>query len=167
MLVAPEMNQCGPGVLDSARGGAGSMQIEIILLSPENAGSLTRIAPDVFDDDIDGEQLQAFLDDPRHLMFLAVKDETVVGMASAVELLHPDKKPQMFINEVGVAPDYRRSGIGRRLVDAVLRQAESRGCTYAWLGTEVDNISGQSCFGSVRTPDAPPQPFLLYEWDLK
>jgi len=99
-------------------------------------------------------------------MFLAIDGKTVVGMASSVEYFHPDKAPQLWINEVGVTMTHRRQGIGRRLVEALILEAEERGCTYAWLGTDADNVSGKACFGSV--PDGEePQPFLLYEWDLE
>ncbi len=140
-------------------------QIEIRKLSHDNAGLLRQTAQDVFDHPIEAPQLQKFLDDPRHVMMLAVDGNTVVGMASAFEYFHPDKKPQLFINEVGVAPTHRRRGIGRDLVTALLNEAGSRECVFAWLGTDVDNKPAQACFASVAGA-ASPQPFLLYEWDL-
>ena len=142
------------------------MNIDIRRLDPDSAGLLQRIAPDVFDYQIDPAQLQAFLDDDRHIMVIAVDDDTVVGMASAVEYFHPDKDPQMWINEVGVASTHRKQGIGRRLVVALLEVAQERGCESAWLGTDVDNEAAQACFGSVHDGERP-QAFLLYEWDLE
>ena len=53
--------------------------------------------------------------DPRHLMLVAIEDDLVVGMASAVEYFHPDKPPQMWINEVVVSPAWQRRGTGRAL----------------------------------------------------
>jgi len=141
------------------------MVIDIQLLTPGNTGLLNKIAPDVFDHNIEQSYLTAFIDDPRHIMYVAVESNTVVGMASGVEYFHPDKPPQLWINEVGVASTHRRLGIGRKLVEAMVSFAEDRDCVYAWLGTDADNISAQACFGSV--PDVEePQPFLLYEWDL-
>ncbi len=134
-------------------------------MSHANADLLRHVAPDVFDNPIEAPELQKFLDDPRHIMMLAVDDNTVVGMASAFEYFHPDKKQQLFINEVGVAPTHRRRGIGRDLVAALLDEARTRGCVFAWLGTDVDNRPAQACFASV-TGVASPEPFLLYEWDM-
>ncbi len=140
--------------------------VEIVRLSAENSSLLGNLAPEVFDEKIHPEFLSAFVNDERHTMFLAVERECVVGMASAVEYFHPDKAPQLWINEVGVASTHRRRGIGRQLVLAMIAEAEERKCTYAWLGTEDDNDSGKACFSSV--PDVEkPQPFLLYEWDLE
>ena len=141
------------------------MNVDIRLLSKKNSAILERIAPDVFDNPIDARQLRAFLDDRRHIMFVAVDEDTVVGMASAVEYFHPDKKPQLWINEVGVASTHRRLGIGRSLVGALLDEAEDRGCVFAWLGTDIDNKAAQACFGSVPEGEKP-HTFLLYEWDL-
>jgi len=142
------------------------MITDIRLLSQSNAALLENIAPDVFDNAIDPKSLAAFLDDPRHIMFVAINDGVVVGMASAFEYFHPDKPPQMFVNEVGVSPAYQRRGIGRKLVEALLHAARTRGCVFAWLGTATDNIPGQACFASVPGV-AKPQPFLLYEWNLE
>lgn len=143
-----------------------AMEFDIHLLTSANSELLNRIGPKVFDNPIDAFQLRAFIDDARHVMLLAVDDGTVVGMASAVEYFHPDKQPQLWINEVGVASTHRRQGIGRRLVEALVRIAEERVCIFAWLGTDVENIAAQACFKSV--PDVEePQPFLLYEWDIE
>ena len=99
-------------------------------------------------------------------MVVAVDNDTVIGMASAVEYFHPDKQPQLWINEVGVAATHRKRGIGRRMVQALLEVANERGCTFAWLGTDIDNEAAQACFGAVPEVEKP-QPFLLYEWDLE
>ena len=138
----------------------------IILLSEANRGVLDRVAPDVFDEPVRREYLNMFLADPRHVMFVAVDTEIVVGMVSGVEYFHPDKSPQLWINEVGVAPAYRRRGIGRRLTEAMIAEAERRGCTYAWLGTDIKNVPAQRCFESTADVEAP-QSFLLYEWGLQ
>ena len=142
------------------------MAVVVVRLSAENTTLLNRIADDVFDGPIDQQQLAAFVTDPRHLMMLAVEDDTVIGMASGVEYFHPDKPPQMWINEVGVASAHRRRGIGRALTASLVQEAKTRGCVYAWLGTDQDNEAGQACFGSVPGVDSP-RPFLLFEWDFE
>ncbi len=141
------------------------MSIDIYLLDSANAQMLSRVESDVFDHAIDPRQLQRFLDDPRHVMAFAVSDELVVGMASAVEYYHPDKKPQLWINEVGVAPAHQNRGIGRRLVQALIDEAKNRNCVFAWLGTDSGNKPARACFGSVPGGEEP-QAFLLYEWNI-
>lgn len=142
------------------------MTLQIIPLNKTNAGCLDTLAPDVFDNAIEPAQLEKFIDDPRHLMMLAIEDGAVVAMASAVEYFHPDKKPQLWINEIGVTPNKRRRGIGKRLIEALVKDAASRGCVYVWVGTQTGNTAAQATFASVPDAEAP-QPFLLYEWDLQ
>ncbi len=142
------------------------MSVGIQRLNSKNSELLNRIGPEVFDYPIDQDQLQAFLSDERHFMVVAVDEGTVVGMASAVEYFHPDKPPQFWINEVGVASTHRKRGIGRSLVEELKGIAKKRGCVYAWLGTDKKNKAAQRCFGSVPNGEAP-QEFLLYEWDLE
>ena len=136
------------------------------MLTAENVALLDTVATDVFDFEIRPESLRAFLNDDRHVLFLAVCNDEVVGMASGVEYFHPDKPPQFWINEVGVGRDHRRQGIGRCLVRALIDYATEHGCAYAWLGTDESNVAGQACFGSVRDGEAPER-FLLYEWELQ
>ncbi|MEL7186313.1 MAG: GNAT family N-acetyltransferase [Pseudomonadota bacterium] len=134
-------------------------------LDSDTARRLDRLHPEVFDNAIVPEQLRAFIDDPRHLLFMAIVDDVVVGMASGVEYFHPDKRPNLWINEVGVAPDFQCRGIGRALVGELLDAARSRGCKEAWLGTEPDNDAANACYRAV--PDVEDaEPFLLYEWEL-
>ena len=139
------------------------MAIDYVLLDATEVHRLDKLAPDVFDGPIDATQLAAFVASPNHLMILAVDGDTVVGMLSAMEYLHPDKAPQMWINEVGVTPASRRLGIGRALVGRLLDIAKARGCAGAWLGTESDNAAAQRCYAAVPNGKAP-EPFLLYEW---
>lgn len=145
--------------------GTGGGDWRIVPLEPATQDLLDRIEADVFDGPIRPEARAAFLADPRHLMMLAEAGGRVVGMASGTELLHPDKRPQLFINEVGVAPAWRRRGIGRALVATLLEAARARGCDGAWLGTATDNADGNACFSSV--PGATQgETFVLYEWAL-
>jgi aminoglycoside 6'-N-acetyltransferase I len=96
-------------------------------------------------------------------MVVAVHDGVVVGMVSAVDYVHPDKAPQLWINEVGVAPSHRRQGIGRRLLDAMLAHGRALGCTEAWLGTEEDNAAARRLYESAGSAA---EPFVLYSFRL-
>jgi aminoglycoside 6'-N-acetyltransferase I len=113
--------------------------VTVRLLAAGDAAALDNVADDVFDDDLDPELVREFLDDPRHHLVVAIDAGLVVGMASGVHYVHPDKPPQMFINEVGVATSHRRRGIGRRLLVELLARARQLGCTEAWVATELDN----------------------------
>ncbi|HEX8393399.1 MAG TPA: GNAT family N-acetyltransferase [Longimicrobium sp.] len=139
------------------------VNVEILLLGPDSLGVLDRVADDVFDEPVHPRWARAFLDDERHHMLVAVEGGVVVGMISAVDYVHPDKAPQLWINEVGVATSHRRRGIARRLMDAMLEHGRTLGCTEAWLGTETDNVAARRLYESVGSK---PEPFVLYFFPL-
>jgi aminoglycoside 6'-N-acetyltransferase I len=126
-----------------------SADIEIRLLGAGDAGVLARVAPDVFDYAVDPRWSSAFLADPRHHLAVALDGDTVVGMVSAVDYVHPDKAPELWINEVGVAPSHHRRGIARRLLDAMLEHGRSLGCTEAWVLTEETNAAARRLYESA------------------
>ena len=121
----------------------------IHLLGPDDVAILSNVAPDVFDNPIDADWTAEFLTDPRHHMVVAMLDGQVVGMASAVHYLHPDKEPELWINEVSVAPAYQRRGIGKQLMQALLAHGRTLGCREAWLGTELDNTAARRLYAAV------------------
>ena len=116
------------------------MPIEIRILRQEDASILDHVAPDVFDDPIVPQALQAFLDSPHHHLVVATDEGMVVGFASAVQYVHPDKpRPELWVNEVGVSPAHQNRGVGKALMQALLKAARSAGCSEAWVLTERNN----------------------------
>lgn len=123
--------------------------ITIHRVSAANATLLLHVDDDVFDHAVDPLFLREFLDTPSNVLFVAVDDDVVVGMATGLTYVHPDKPRAIFINEVGVSAKYRRRGIGRRLVAAILEWGQSEGCSEAWVATEVDNVAARSLYRSL------------------
>jgi ribosomal protein S18 acetylase RimI-like enzyme len=136
------------------------------LLDTSEVAVLERVAPDVFDDQVNPHYAQEFMQDPRHHLAVAVTPEgLVIGMASGVHYLHPDKAPTMFINEVGVSAAWEGQGIGRRLVAALLHRASVLGCADAWTATEPDNHGAQALYtrcGGVKDPS----PFVMFTFPV-
>ena len=137
--------------------------IELRLLREGDEGVLSNVDPDVFDNPVDPRWTAEFFADPRHHIIVALDGDLVVGMCTSFHYVHPDKPPQMFINELGVAGSHRRRGIGRSLVEAMLAHARTLGCTEAWLGTEEDNVPARRLYEGVI---APGEKFYLYELDF-
>ena len=84
------------------------MASEIKILQPGDDHVLMNVAAEVFDNPINAALTKEFLEDPRHHIAVAIDDEQVVGFASGIHYVHPDKPPELWINEVGVAPTHRR-----------------------------------------------------------
>jgi aminoglycoside 6'-N-acetyltransferase I len=123
--------------------------ITIHLLTPDDATLLNNVAPGVFDNPIDPRWSAEFMADPRHHLVLALDGDLVVGMASAVDYVHPDKSPELWVNEVGVAPTHQNQGIGRRMLQALFAHGRMLGCTEAWLGTEETNTAARRMYAAV------------------
>jgi len=122
---------------------------EIRLLGSADASVLNNVASGVFDNAIDTRWTSEFLADPRHHIAVALQGEQVVGMASAVHYVHPDKPPELWVNEVGVAPSYQGMGIGKRLLAALFAHGKSLGCAEAWVGTEESNVAARRLYAAA------------------
>ena len=118
-------------------------------LGPGDAAVLDRVAPEVFDHAVDPRWTAEFLADPRHHLVVAIDGDTVVGFASGVHYVHPDKPPELWVNEVGVAPSHQRRGIGRAVVAALFAHGRTLGCREAWLGTEHDNAPARALYAAL------------------
>ncbi len=126
------------------------MTVTVRMLGPADADVLSAVAEDVFDNEVDARHTREFLDDPRHHMAVALDGTLVVGMASAVHYVHPDKGPELWINEVGVAAPYRGRRIARQLMEALFARGRELGCTEAWLGTEPANDAARKAYAAAR-----------------
>ena len=116
------------------------MTVEIRILRPEDESILDNIGPDLFDDPLDQQATRAFLADPRHHIVVAIDAGVVVGFVSAVHYVHPDKAaPELWINEVAVAPTGRGRGIGKAMLASLLEHARTLGCGEAWVLTDRSN----------------------------
>jgi len=140
-----------------------STPVDILELGMDGIAVLDRVADGVFDHAIDPHWSREFLADQRHHLIVALENGIVVGMISAVNYVHPDKAPQLWINEVGVASSHRRRGIGRRMLETMLARGQALGCTEAWLGAEEDNLPARRLYESVQSSA---EPFVLYSFPL-
>ena len=136
--------------------------IEIRLLGPGDWNLLNNVAVDVFDDPIVESSAQEFLTDPRHRLVVALDNDLVVGFVSAVIYVHPDKSaPELWINEIGVAPPHHRQGIGKALMRAILEDAKRSGCSEAWVLTERENLSAMAMYRSTGGEESSPDPVMF------
>ncbi len=125
------------------------MAIEIKLLSSNDVGILLSVARGVFDNPVDPGMTNTFLNDPRHHLVVAVEDGLVVGFVSAVHYIHPDKpRPELWINEVAVAPTHQGRGLGRDLLRSTLEAGRKNGCGEAWVLTDRSNTPAMRLYSS-------------------
>jgi ribosomal protein S18 acetylase RimI-like enzyme len=134
-------------------------------LTIEDLPLLMNAAQDVFDNPVDESFAREFLSDPRHHLVAAVVEDRVVGFASAVHYIHPDKPPELWIDEVGVAPSHQGRGIGRAIMEKILKLGRELGCRNAWVLTDRGNEPANRLYRSVGG-ETGEEGTVMYEFDL-
>lgn len=125
------------------------MAIEVKILHSGDQKALMNVAAEVFDNLINPEFAREFLEDPRHHIAVAIDEGVVVGFASGVHYIHPDKPPELWINEVAVAPTHRRRGLGKAVMNALLDVGRTHRCTVAWVLTDRYNAAAMRLYTSI------------------
>ena len=90
----------------------------------------------------------------RHCFYLVAEahtdalggDPLVVGYAG---LLAPRGSGDADIQTIAVHPDFRRHGLGRRLMDALLEEAEARNARRIFLEVRADNPHAIALYSSL------------------
>lgn len=133
------------------------------ILGADEATLLEDVAADVFDGPVDARYAAEFVADPRHHIAVAIVEGAVVGMASAVHYVHPDKPPELWINEVGVAPGFQRQGFATRLIETLKEHGAALGCATAWVLTDEENAPANALY---RALGGNAERAVLYEFRL-
>lgn len=141
------------------------MNIEIRNLGQGDEDILKNVASDVFDNELKENLVIEFLADSRHHIVVAIDEDLVVGFASGVHYVHPDKPPELWINEVGVAPTHQRQGIGKKLLQAMFFKAKSLGCHQAWVLTDRSNTPAMGLYASVKESQTP-EDVVMFNFNL-
>lgn len=122
------------------------MAIQIQLLQAGDLHVLSRVADDVFDEAIDPKLTEEFLKDPRHHIAVGIEDGVVVGFASAVHYHHPDKPPELWINEVATSSAHQRRGVALAVLNTLFDLGRRLGCKESWVLTDDDNTAARALY---------------------
>jgi GNAT superfamily N-acetyltransferase len=139
--------------------------VEILVLGAGDEAVLADVAPDVFDGPVHPRLAEEFLADPRHHIAVARDDGRVVGFASAVHYVHPDKPPELWVNEVGVAPTHQGRGLARRLLESLFDAARKAGCVQAWVLTDRSNVAAMRLYSALHGTEADGET-VMFEFQL-
>lgn len=130
----------------------GPSDVEVVLA----AGAL-------FDNAPEQAWTRRFLSEPGHHLLLARVDGTPAGFVTGVEIAHPDKDVEMLLYELGVDEAFRRRGIGRELVQALLALASKRGCRAMWVPIDADDAVAEATYRSAGAQTKEATAILTWE----
>jgi ribosomal protein S18 acetylase RimI-like enzyme len=119
--------------------------MDIRVLRPGDDG-LVAAASHLFDGPARPDATARFLAEEGHHLLVAYEEGRAVGFVSGVEVTHPDKGTEMLIYELAVDEPFRRSGIGRALVEQLGTLARTAGCYGMWVVTDHDNEAARATY---------------------
>lgn len=106
-------------------------------------------AGQLFDGPARPDQTRRFLSEPGHHLLLAYQDGEPVGFASGIEVVHPDKPPEMMLYEIAVDEAHRRRGIARALVERLTVLARDRGCASVFVFADDPDPAAHAFYAAL------------------
>ena len=118
------------------------MDIQITDASKRHLKDLVKLEQSCFSSPWTREQLLAAYPDERHVLLVA---ETDTGSAFGyVGMMHV--LDEGYISNVAVAPEYRRQGIGDRLIESMLARAEALELSFVTLEVRESNVPAPALY---------------------
>jgi len=95
----------------------------------------------------DPEAVRTYLADVRNVLLLAFEGNEPVGFLRATELAQlTSRRRQMFLYEIGVDEGFRRRGVGKALVNALLTDCRARGFAEVFVLTDPANVAAVALY---------------------
>jgi ribosomal protein S18 acetylase RimI-like enzyme len=124
-----------------------SAEIIVKRLHYDDLDLLSHAVEDVFDNEIDIETAAAFLTDQSNVLLVAIVDGKLVAQLAAVILRRVDAHPELYIDNLGVAPPYQRRSIASQLLGAARDLGSRLGCGTTWALTGPTNEAACHLYG--------------------
>lgn len=97
---------------------------------------------------------------PKAIVLLAKTQGVFTGLLTAFENFSTfTVRPMINIHDVIVLKAYRKNGIGRCLMNALIREAEQRNCSRVTLEVRSDNLKAQNLYLDLGFQETEPGMF--------
>ncbi len=116
------------------------------------------------DERVSAGALRSYLRDTRNIFFLAMEDGAGLGYLPGTALRQiRSNRLQMLLYEIGVTAPYRRRGVGRALITALLDYCRSRQFDEIFDLTDPGNLAAVRLYRSTGAkPETPADRMLVY-----
>lgn len=101
----------------------------------------------------------------RPCFFVAATQGRVVGFANAVQFRRGLGYRRSFEHSIGLAPEARRQGIGRALLQAVEDSLRAKGAGSLWAGVSGENLDGIDFHRALGFTDIARLPRVGWKFD--
>lgn len=112
--------------------------------------------------------IDARLEHNESVIFVALDGDKPVGFTQLYPKYSSARLTKNWIlNDLFVDNDYRKQGIGEKLIKTAMNFAKTQGSTFVQLETAVDNFTAQSLYEAIGfKKQEPDNEFFLYRIDI-
>jgi ribosomal protein S18 acetylase RimI-like enzyme len=104
--------------------------------------------------------IQGLKNHPSKLVYLAFADDRFIGLVNCfVNFATFTVKPFINIHDVIVTREWRNKGVGRKILQYVLKVADETGCSKVTLEVREDNVNARALYNSLGFHDAEPKQY--------
>jgi ribosomal protein S18 acetylase RimI-like enzyme len=112
---------------------------------------------EILDEPWDATQGERFLRNPDNALFLAFAGNRVAGFLTGYRLQRLDKnRAEVLLYEIEVHAEFRRRGIGKKLIAALNLWAAEVEAFQSWVLTYSDNPAAMALYKSMEGEEDPP-----------
>lgn len=123
--------------------------IEIVQINANNLQVLSSVAAEVFDEAIDFERVAVLVAQQNQILLVALCAGVVIGQVLGVIHYHPDKRSELYIDDLAVAAAFQRQGIAKNLIAQLCVIAKTKGCTELWVAADPENEQAKGLYSSM------------------
>jgi GNAT superfamily N-acetyltransferase len=108
------------------------------------------------------ETLKTFLE-AAGVLLLAKVGVTIVGAALAYRLPHPEGGGSLYVHELDTHPGYRRRGIARALMGALMDLARTNRWWEVWVAAETRSAAANALYMTLHPTETEAAMIYIYE----
>jgi len=124
--------------------------VEIRRIDDNNKNILFNVDRDIFDEKIDLSLVVEYAKEESHIMLVAIYEDLVIGQVLGVVHRHPDKKTELYIDDLAISERFQRKGIATQLLQELYLIGKQKGCKEVWVATEPDNDEALKFYKSMQ-----------------
>jgi ribosomal protein S18 acetylase RimI-like enzyme len=113
-----------------------------------------------YSDDEKNALIEGLRDHPSCLILFAVSGEQFIGLVNSyINFATFTVKPFINIHDVIVTQSWRNNGVGRKMLEEVIKKAREMGCSKVTLEVRADNQNAKYLYDSLGFHDSEPRQY--------